>query len=55
MPDLVQLWGRAQTVTDSQTSPRRTITEEIEVAGHHLVTRVKELVAEGRVRKLRIK
>jgi hypothetical protein len=42
-------------MTDNQTKPRRTFTEEIEVAGHQLVTRVKELVAEGRVRKLRIK
>jgi hypothetical protein len=33
----------------------RTITEEIEVAGNQLVDRVKELVAEGRVRKVRIK
>jgi hypothetical protein len=42
-------------MTDDNTQPRRTFTEEIEVAGHQLVTRVKELVAEGRVRTLRIK
>jgi hypothetical protein len=42
-------------MTDDEPRPRRTTTEEIEVAGHQLVTRVKELVAEGRVRKLRIK
>jgi hypothetical protein len=42
-------------MTDDKTPPRRTIIEEIEIAGHQLVTRVKELVAEGRVRKLRLK
>jgi hypothetical protein len=42
-------------MTDEQTQQKRTIVEEIEVAGHQLVTRVKELVAEGRIRKLRIK
>ncbi|MCC2688227.1 MAG: hypothetical protein K0S21_1030 [Rhizobiaceae bacterium] len=33
----------------------RTIKEEIEVAGSELVERVKELVADGKVRRLRIK
>ena len=33
----------------------KTFTEEIEVAGNQLVERVKELVAEGNVRLLRIK
>ena len=33
----------------------RTFTEEIEVAGGKLVERVKELLAEGKVRRLRIK
>ena len=34
---------------------KRTITEEIEVQGQQLVDRVKELLHEGNVRKLRIK
>jgi hypothetical protein len=34
---------------------KRTFTEEIEVAGAQLVERVKQLYAEGRVRRLRIK
>lgn len=33
----------------------RTFTEEIEIAGHQLLERIKELVAEGNVRTLRIK
>lgn len=33
----------------------RTIREEIEIAGSDLVERVKELVADGKVRRLRIK
>jgi hypothetical protein len=33
----------------------RTIREEIEIAGSELVDRVKELVADGKVRRLRIK
>ena len=34
---------------------RKTWTEEIEVAGGQLLERIKELIAEGRVRRLRIK
>jgi hypothetical protein len=34
---------------------KKTFTEEIEVAGNQLVQRVKELFAEGNVRRLRIK
>jgi len=34
---------------------RKTWTEEIEVAGGQLIERIKELMAEGRVRRLRIK
>jgi hypothetical protein len=34
---------------------RKTFTEEIEIAGSQLIERVKELLAEGRVRQLRIK
>lgn len=34
---------------------KRTFTEEIEVAGSQLVERVKELYAEGKVRRVRIK
>lgn len=42
---------------DQKTSDdhKRTWTEEIEVAGGQLVERVKELFAEGNVRRLRIK
>ncbi len=35
--------------------PRRTFTEEIELAGSQLVQRIKELVAEGNVRTVRVK
>ena len=34
---------------------RRTFTEEIEIAGSQLVEQVKKLLAEGRVRQVRIK
>jgi hypothetical protein len=34
---------------------KRTFTEEIEVAGSQLVERIKDLYAEGKVRRLRIK
>ena len=40
---------------DGKSDHRKTFTEEIEVAGGKLVERVKELLAEGRVRRLRIK
>ncbi len=33
----------------------RTFTEEVEVAGHQLIERIRELIAEGNVRKLRVK
>lgn len=36
-------------------SKKRTIVEEIEVAGSQLVERVKDILAEGNVRQLRIK
>ena len=36
-------------------NPWKTFTEEIEVAGNQLVERVKELIAEGKIRRLRIK
>ena len=39
----------------TENEERKTFTEEIEVAGNQLVGRVKELVAEGNVRLLRIK
>jgi len=35
--------------------PRRTWTEEIELAGTQLFERIKELVAEGNVRRVRVK
>jgi hypothetical protein len=34
---------------------KRTFTEEIEIAGGQLVDRIKEIIAEGNVRQLRIK
>lgn len=40
---------------EQKTETRRTITEQIEIAGNELVERVKELLAEGKVRQLRIK
>lgn len=40
---------------DDKSDHQRTFTEEIEVAGAKLVERVKELLAEGKVRRLRIK
>ena len=40
---------------NGRTEHNRTFTEEIEVAGGRLVERVKELLAEGKVRRLRIK
>jgi hypothetical protein len=39
-------------MSNEQKKAERTWTEEIEVFGHELVTRVKELVAEGNVRRL---
>ena len=40
---------------ERKTERRRTITEEIELAGNQLVDEVKRLVAEGNVRQIRIK
>ena len=40
---------------DSNEGRKRTFTEEIELAGTELVKRIKELVAEGNVRTLRVK
>ena len=40
---------------DHKTGDKRTFTEEIEVAGSQLVERVKDLYAEGKVRRLRIR
>ena len=34
---------------------KRTFTEEIEIAGNQLVDRIKEIIAEGNVRQLRVK
>jgi hypothetical protein len=39
----------------SADSPRRTIIEQIEVAGDQLLERIMELVREGNVRRIRIK
>lgn len=40
---------------DQNEGRKRTFTEEIELAGTELVKRIKELVAEGNVRTLRVK
>ena len=40
---------------DGDDKRERTFTEEIEIAGHQLIARIKELVSEGNVRTLRIK
>ena len=42
-------------MSDEPKSSWKTFTEEIEVAGHHLVDEVTRLVAEGNVRKLEIR
>lgn len=42
-------------MNDTNQTDRRTVKEEIEIAGNQLVDRVKELIAEGKVRQLRIK
>jgi len=40
---------------DEDRRPRGTITEEIELAGTQLIERIKELVAEGNVRTVRVR
>ncbi|MCW5719307.1 MAG: DUF4342 domain-containing protein [Bauldia sp.] len=40
---------------ENHEGPRRTWTEEIELAGTQLFERIKELVAEGNVRRVRVK
>ncbi|WP_417579757.1 DUF4342 domain-containing protein [Pelagibacterium sp.] len=40
---------------DGDDKRERSFTEEIEIAGHQLIERIKELIAEGNVRTLRIK
>ena len=42
-------------MNDEPKSSWKTFTEEIEVAGHHLVDEVNRLLAEGNVRKLEIR
>jgi Domain of unknown function (DUF4342) len=42
-------------MTEPEPNKKRTITEEIEIAGSQLVERVNGLLAEGKVRQLRIK
>jgi hypothetical protein len=42
-------------MTEQEPHKKRTITEEIEIAGSQLVERVNGLLAEGKVRQLRIK
>jgi len=52
----VQYDGRRRTRMADDPNPKsRTITEEIEIAGKELVERVNALLAEGKVRQLRIK
>ena len=40
---------------DEDVGKRRTFTEEIELAGSQLVERIKELVAEGNIRTIRVR
>lgn len=40
---------------DHKDKGERSFTEEIEIAGHQLIERIRELIAEGNVRTLRIK
>lgn len=40
---------------EQSTESKRTFTEEIEIAGNQLIDKIKELLAEGNVRQLRIK
>jgi len=42
-------------MTDEKSEKQHKFTEQIEIAGHELVERVKELLAQGNVRQLRIK
>jgi hypothetical protein len=42
-------------MSNEEPERRRTITEEIEIAGTQLVEHVKSLLAEGRVRQVRVK
>src|SRR5262245_15737942 len=49
-PEGTKKEGTSDTMNDS--TKERTWMEEIEVAGHQLVERVKELIAEGNVRRL---
>lgn len=41
--------------TDEQGNHWKTFTEEVEIAGRHLVEEVTKLIAEGNVRKLRVR
>lgn len=41
--------------TEQNAERKRTITEEIEIAGNQLVDEIKKLIAEGNVRQIRIK
>jgi hypothetical protein len=47
--------GRRFDMTDDPNPKTRTFTEEIEIAGKELVERVNAILAEGKVRQLRIK
>jgi hypothetical protein len=42
-------------MNEEKQKKKRTFTEEFEIAGNQLVERVKELLAEGNVRQLRLK
>lgn len=44
----------SSTATEKTPEPKRTWTEEIEVAGDELVARVKHLAAEGKVSRIRL-
>lgn len=42
-------------MTDENKGQWKSFTEEVEVAGHQLVERIKELIAEGNVSRMRIR
>ncbi len=46
---------RDTTHLEAQEKPKRTFSEEIELQGEHLVERVKDIIAQGNVRKLIIR
>jgi phage terminase large subunit-like protein len=47
--------GKAPDMEEQKQGPKRTFTEEIEIAGNQLVDEIKNLIAKGNVRQIRIK